>query len=295
MPSNYYEALGLKRTASENEIRQAYRRLARKYHPDVNRSDPGKEDQFKQINEAYQVLSNKETRRNYDQFGDNWKHADRMKQNHGTGVPWTSQTGFTNPGDLLGMHATGMNMGGLLGGLFGGQTRTSRPVEESIEHRIEVTLEEAYQGTTRVLSLAKPNGTRRRLQVAVPKGVDTGSRIRISTEERDSLPLVLIITVQPHSMFQRKGPNLYIDMPVPLYDSLLGGEIEVPTLHGFIVLKVPPETPNGKTFRLSGKGMPVLGKSDDVGDLFVTVKVKLPDGLADGERALFQQLKDLRG
>lgn len=295
MGSNHYDTLGLKRTASETEIRQAYRRLARKYHPDVNRSDPEKEDQFKQVNEAYQVLSNRETRRKYDQFGDNWKHADRMQQNQSTGFTWNAQGGRGNPAEFFGMSTGGMNVGDLFGGLFGGNTKRKPPVERNIEHPIELSLEEAYQGTTRVLSLAKPNGTQRRLEVSVPRGVDTGSRVRVATGDRESPSSVLVITVRPHKIFQRRGSNLHIDVPVPLYDALLGGEIEVPTLLSTIVLKVPPETQNGKVFRLSKKGMPTLGKSDVVGDILATVKVKLPDGLDEGERALFHQLKDLRG
>jgi DnaJ-class molecular chaperone len=182
-------------------------------------------------------------------------------------------------------------MGDLLGEFFG---RRGTPRSQALEHAVEVTLEEAYLGAARVVTLTNPDGSSRRLEVKVPLGVDTGSKVRVALDGRRGTELYLNVTVQPHPTFQRKGKDLSTEVTVPLYDALLGGQAQVPTLKGRVLLTIPPETQNGRTFRLSGRGMPVLGQPDGTGDLLVTVKVELPQRLTVDEEELVRRLKALR-
>lgn len=318
---DYYQILGVKRGASEKEIKQAYRRLARKYHPDVNPGDPTAEGRFKEINEAYEVLSDPEKRKKYDQFGENWQHAEQFaRAREQAGPQWGGGPSF-DFGDL------GGGFSDILESLFrggAGARRARRPQRgQDLEQRVEVTLEEAFSGTTRTLETRNPEpcnacgglgriqgipcGTcagsgrvlrPRRLAVKIPPGVKEGSRVRIAGEGGMGYgggpkgDLYLVVSVKPHERFERKGDDLYLEVPVPLVDVMLGGEIEVPTLRGKLVLKIPPETQNGKVFRLAGQGMPHLDR-DGRGDLFAKVKVVLPSKLSERERSLFQELKSL--
>jgi len=320
---DYYSILGVNRDASEREIKQAYRRLARKYHPDVNPGDKSAEARFKQINEAYEVLSDKEKRQKYDQFGDQWQYADQFAQAGRQQTPfWNfSQGGATRvhfgEGDL------GSLFDDLLQGFRSGR-RQARPRRgQDMEHPVEVTLEEAYHGTTRTLSLGVEEpcsacrGTGRiqnlpcstcrgsgvvsrvrRIEVKIPPGVRDRSRVRIAGKGRPgyggtSGDLYLVVSVKPHRLFQRTGDDLYVEAQVPLTVAMLGGEIQVPTLKGKLALKIPPETQNGRAFRLAGQGIPHLGNSSR-GDLLAKVNIVLPTNLSAKEKELFKQLKELR-
>ena len=298
MAQDYYTILGVKKSASDKEVRQAYRRLARKYHPDVNRGDPSTEERFKEVNEAYQVLSDPDTRSKYDRYGENWKYADQLGRQQATSsgrgpFTWTSQRGGPRQ-DIFDSGDVGF--GDLLGDLFGrrGGRSASTARRQTLEQSVEVTLEEAYQGTTRVVTLTNPGGTQRRLEVKIPPGVDTGSRVKVSPKGRPGAEFYLAVTVQPHLAFQRKGGDMYTEVSVPLYDALLGGEVRVPTLKGQVALTLPPETQNGRVFRLAGQGMPAQGQPQTKGDLLVTVKVELPQGLNEEEEELLRRLKTLR-
>ncbi len=297
MAKDYYALLGIKRDASDKDIRQAYRRLARRHHPDVNRGDPSASDRFKEINEAYQVISDPETRRKYDRYGENWKNADRIAQQEATfrrrpSAGTSTRGGRSSYEDLFEVStAEPSDLGDLLGEVFG---RRGAPRSQALEHAVEVSLEEAYLGTARVVTLTNPDGSQRRLEVKVPPGVETGSRVRVALDGRRGAELYLNMTVQPHATFQRKGKDLTTEVTVPLYDALLGGQVEVPTLKGRVLLTVPPETQNGRVFRLSGQGMPVVGQPDGKGDLLVTVKVELPQRLTADEAELVRRLKALR-
>lgn len=288
---DYYKILGVNHGASEREIKQAYRKLARQYHPDVNPGDKAAEERFKQINEAYEVLSDKENRQKYDKYGDQWQYAEQFeqaqRQQRRQAPGWDFSQGgrrvYYSEGDF------GSLFDDLMGG-FGagrGQAQPGRP--QSQEHPVEVTLEEAYQGTTRTLSFADG----KRLEVKVPAGVRTGSRVRLAGKGARGGDLYLIVTVKPHSTFERRGDDLYVGVSVPLAVAMLGGEAQVPTLKGKVALKVPPETQNGRTFRLAGQGMPHLGKSSR-GDLMARVRVVLPDKLSAEEKELFKKLGELR-
>ena len=323
---DYYSLLGVNRDASEREIKQAYRRLARKYHPDVNPGDKSAEAKFKQINEAYEVLSDKEKRRKYDQFGDQWQYADQFAKAGGQQTPfWDfSQGGGTR------FHFVEDDLGSLFDELLRGfGTGTSRRRAQprrgqDVDYPVEVTLEEAYHGATRTLSLgfeepcSSCQGTGqiqnipcsacwgsgvvsrvKRLEVKIPPGVRDGSRVRIAGKGAPgyggagSGDLYLVVSVKPHKLFERRGDNLHVEVAVPLVVAVLGGEVQVPTPKGKLALKIPPETQNGRAFRLTGQGIPHLGNSSR-GDLLAKVKVILPTNLSSQEKELFKQLSHLR-
>jgi molecular chaperone DnaJ len=322
---DYYQILGVSRNASEKEIKQAYRRLARKHHPDLNPNDKSAEARFKEINAAYEVLSNPEKRKKYDQFGEQWEYADQFAKAGGQErVRWDFGKGGTTfeYGDLS-------EFGDIFSSLFGDSGIGSRMRRgpqrgQDIESPIEVSLEEAYHGSTRIIQFqtAEPctacggtgrvgnrvcticNGTGgkvipKRLEVKIPAGVRDGSRIRIAGEGGPGRAggskgnLYLVAKVLPHKLFERKGDDLYTEVSVPLATAMLGGEVGLPTLNGNLSLKIPAETQNGKVFRLAGKGMPQLG-NNKYGNMFAKIKVVLPANLTEEERKLFDKLRSLR-
>jgi DnaJ-class molecular chaperone len=319
---DYYAILGIKRGASDKEIRQAYRRLARKHHPDVNPGDKAAEERFKEINAAYEVISDPEKRRKYDLYGDQWQYADQIEEARRQGGQARSQSGRGVP--FSGFDPGGLDLGDLgdmLSGLFSG-TRTRPRRGEDVQHMAEVTLAEAYRGTTRVLNMQseEPCATcggsgklvgavchicqgsgvtmrPRRLEVKIPPGVADGSRVRVAGEGRAGRgskgDLYLVISVKPHERFSRRGDDLQTEVEVPLVDAVLGGEIAVPTLKGKAMLKIPPLTQNGRSFRLGGLGMPHLAGGGK-GDLYAKVKVILPADLSPEERELFEKLRAMQ-
>jgi len=330
---DYYELLGVKRGASDKEVRSAYRKLARKYHPDVNPGDKTAEAKFKEINAAHDVLADAEKRRKYDKYGDRWELADQIEeqQRQTSAGQWfrTTQQGRApggagaSGGAAGGFHIPDTDLGDLFGNIFRGRQPAKRRGED-LEYPLDATLEEAYRGTARTLSIQSGdvcpgcNGTGfageaicqvcdgeghinkpRRIEVKIPAGVKTGSRVRVAGEGQPGTgggpkgDLFLKITVLPNERFERKNDDLYEEVPVPLYDALLGGEVPVQTMTGRVVLKVPAGTQNGKTIRLTGKGMPHLGASGN-GDLYVKVRAALPTDLTEEEQELFQQLRALR-
>jgi len=322
---DYYQILGINRNASEKEIKQAYRRLARKYHPDLNPGDKSAEAKFKEINVAYEVLSNPEKRKKYNQFGEQWEYADQFARSGGQErVRWDFGQGGTTfeYGDLSGFGDIFSSLFGDSG--IGSRMRRGPRRGQDIESPIEVTLEEAYHGSARMMQLQTEEpctacgGTGRvgnrvcticngaggkvinkRLEVKIPAGVRNGSRIRIAGEGGSGLAggskgdLYLVVKVLPHKLFERKGDDLYTEVSVPLATAILGGEVRLPTLNGNVSLKIPPETQNGKVFRLAGKGMPQLGNSK-YGNMFAKVKVVLPTNLTEEEKKLFEKLRSMR-
>jgi DnaJ-class molecular chaperone len=328
---DYYQILGVSRGAAEKDIKKAYRQLARKYHPDVNPGNQAAEAKFKEINEAYEVLSDAEKRKKYDRYGDQWQHADEFARaassqggpqwrQYSTGGKQTASD-FEDMGDLGSIFDNlfrGFNTGGV-----GNAQQFTKP--ESVQNTIEVTLEEAAKGASRTFQMQTeeicpvcrgtgrtgPRGNAcancgrtgriaktKRIEVKIPRGVTDGSKIRLAGEGpmgRGGIKgdLYLVVKMLPDKRFERKDNNLYTEVPVPLFTAVLGGEVEVPTLNGKVALKIPPETQNGNVFRLAGKGMPRLG-NNVVGDLFARVKVVLPDKLSAREKELFEQLSKLR-
>jgi len=297
MAKNYYDVLGIKRDASDKEIRQAFRRLARKYHPDINPGDKTAETTFKNVNEAHGVLSNPEDRQKYDRYGENWKHTDQFTQSRGRHRT-SNFTRGTGGNQFPGMGSS--NMDDVFGDFFGqrgfGRPAATSPRRVRVERTVEVTLEEACSGTIRVVQIGNGlQGGGRRIDVKIPAGVDNGSRIMVedeSTVSGDNLDLV--VSVRPHPHFERKGIDLYANVNVPLADAVLGGEVEVPTLTDKIFLKVPPGTQNGRSFRLSGKGMPHLDSPQTKGNIYLTAQISIPSDLSEKERELFQDLRSIR-
>ncbi len=303
---DYYSVLGVPRTATDKEIRAAYRKLARKYHPDLNPGDKTAEARFKELQAAYDVLSDPEKRRKYDQFGPNWEHIAQ------------GQGGFGQPGfdpRTGGIHfdfGSGTDFSEILENLFGtgmggfgtrtGTRARPRPRRgEDVEHQISISLEEAYFGGVRILEIPSLNGVSpRRIEVRIPPGVRTGQRIRLAGEGGTgygggpSGDLYLVVTVLPHGTFERKDDDLYCEVALPLTTAVLGGEVQVPTIGGKVALRIPPETQNGQVFRLAGKGMPRFGGTGH-GDMFAKMKVVLPTKLSAREKELFDELRRLRG
>lgn len=301
---DYYKILGVDKHADEKDIKQAYRRLARKYHPDVNPNNRTAQEKFKEINEAYQVLSDPDKRRKYDALGSNWQAYEQYQRAGGQGpFQWGgggAQYRTVTPEEFESMFG---GLGDELGGFsdffrtfFGGGFDAARPRRgQDIEQIIEITLDEAYHGTTRLLQKDA-----RRLEIKIPPGVRTGSKIRYAGEGASGATggapgdLYVRVQIAPHPIFERDGDDLRCEIPVDLYTALLGGEVKVPTLKGQLALKIPPETQSGRTFRLAGQGMPKLNVPNMFGDLYAQVRVVLPENLTAAERALFQQLAQLR-
>jgi DnaJ-class molecular chaperone len=334
---DYYATLGLSKTATDKEIKQAYRKLARKHHPDVNPGDKSAESRFKEINEAYEVLGDSEKRKKYDELGANWRMYEQAQQ-QGGGAPFGGFGGYGGgaPGGFGGEGgAWTINMGGAPGGyrtmtedemrdmfgtenpfsdffnaFFGGggaaagepRTRSTRAPRaqpgRDVEHEIELTLEEAFHGATRRISI-KQAGHARTVDVRIPAGVKDGSRVRVHGEGEaganggTSGDLFLRIRVKPHAIFERKGDDLYTKVALPLTTAVLGGEAQVPTISGSVRLKVPETTQPGQVFRLKGHGMPLTGKTDTRGDLYATADVQLPRTLNKEQRAHFEELRKL--
>jgi DnaJ-class molecular chaperone len=295
---DYYKVLGVPRAASDKEIRAAYRRLARRYHPDLNPGDKGAESRFKELQSAYDVLSDPDKRKKYDQFGPNWEQLERAQAGFNGGF------GQQSPGGVHVEFGDGEDFSDILENLFGGaagRARTgfrprARPGED-VEHPVEISLEEAFLGATRVVTLPSPSGPPRRLEVHIPPGVRTGSRVRLAREGGPGIgggpagDFYLNVTVRPHGVFERKDDDLYAEVSLPLTTAMLGGEIQVPTVKGTkVALRIPAETQNGRVFRLAGLGMPRTTGTGN-GDLFATMKIALPTQLTPRERELFAELQ----
>ena len=308
---DYYDLLGVKRDASEKEIRQAYRKLARKYHPDINPNDKTSEERFKQVSEAYEVLSDKDKRGKYDRYGHDWQMAEQAEaaraQGYGPGGFRTRTYTTGDPSDMEDIFGGGGDggLGGIFGDLFGraggGRRRGETIPGQDIDQPVTVSLDEAFNGTTRILSMPTAEGTMRRIEVRIPPGVRDGSRVRVASEGSPSPfggpkgDLYLVVSIAPHKTFERKDDDLHIKVPVPLHVAVLGGEVEVPTLKGGkLALRIPPETQNGRKIRLANQGMPRL-TGNGHGDLYAEVAVVLPTHLSEEERGLFHRLAELRG
>ena len=293
---DYYKILGVPKAASETDIKRAYRKLARENHPDRHPGDKKAEDRLKDINEAYEVLGDPEKRRKYDQLGARYQDWQRMGGdprgfNRGQGG-----VGMDDLGDLF----AGSGFSDFFTNVFGGGSPRGRRAGgrmrgQDVEQNVEVSLEEAYRGAT--LTFQK-NG--KSLEVKIPAGVKTGSKLRVAGEgaagmsNAPSGDLFLVIGVRPHERFKRENDDLVLEMPIDLYTAVLGGEVRVPTLDGTLSLKIPPETQDGRTFKLRGQGMPHLRDPQARGDLLVKVHIRIPQNLSPDEKKLFKELAHLR-
>jgi curved DNA-binding protein len=293
---DYYKILGIDRNADEQQIKKAYRKLARQYHPDMNPGNKDAEKKFKELNEAYEVLSDADKRAQYDRLGPNF----RQYQNVGgqqAGFNWNDFNAaggaYQNPGDF----------GDFFSQIFGGgatRTRESaykQPIKGSdLEEPIDITLEEAYAGTERTIT----RGTKKRT-LRIPAGVRADQKIRVAglgeVGYANGQPgdLYLIVHIKPHSVFERREDDLYTDVNVDLYTAVLGGHAMVPLLTGeYIKIKIQAGTQQGRQVRLNGRGMPRRSNPEEKGDLYARIQVQIPNDLSDEERALFEQLAALR-
>jgi len=353
---DYYQTLGVPRTAAAAEIKKAFRKLAREHHPDKKPGDKVAEERFKDINEANEVLSDPDKRAKYDRFGKDWeayaragaaagatgRAGGRGGDPFGPGGPFEGYTTFGGPGggnvryefhttgdagqfsdffrmmfgdeaggrggagaggrtfrasgsgsatsidDLLaGMGANSSARGGGRGAHTAGSGGGAGAVLQPVEATAALSLEESFHGTSRIVEIGG-----RRLEVTIPRGVDAGSRVRLSGKGPDGRDLVVVIRVHPHGVFTRRGADLDRELPVTLREALMGGEVPVGTLKGRVLLTLPAGTQNGKSFRLTGQGMPRL-KGGEAGDLYVRVRVVLPTHLSDEARAAAARFLDL--
>jgi len=329
---DYYKTLGVDKNASDKDIKRAFRRLARQYHPDVNPDNPQAEERFKGVNEAYEVLSDPEKRGKYDQLGADWQRWQQAggRQGNYDWKQWASgQPGggvhvrYGTPEDLQDLFAGSGAFSDFFSQIFGGmaspgQSTASEAVlrrnrgaspgaggfqyqmqpqrGQDYEQPVEITLQEAYHGTSRAL---QKDG--KRLEVKIPPGTKTGTRVRMSGEGAPGAAggppgdLFLRVTVQPDARFERKGDDLHTTAQADLYTLVLGGQVRVPTMTGDVMLTIPEGTQNGRSFRLRGKGMPHLRQKGQHGDLYARIEVQLPARLTDRQRELFEELRKVEG
>lgn len=317
---DYYQTLGVSKTASQDEIKKAYRKLARKFHPDMNPNDKSSEEKFKEINEAYEVLSDASKREKYDRFGTSWQQYERSG-GRPEDFDWSQWVSGSPGGGAYGRPMTQEDLEQMFGGsggmgsfseffemLFGnlggprrgGAGTRTRPMRQmrgrDSEQTVRISLDEAFRGTT--VNLQWEDG--RRIEAKIPAGVKTGSRVRFSGQGEAAYgggqagDLYLKVEVWPHNIYERDGDDLKVNVPVDLFTAVLGGKVTVPTLERPVELSVPPETNSGKVFRLRGLGMPKLNNPQERGNLYATLEVQIPQKLSEQERKLFEQLRALR-
>jgi len=322
---DYYATLGVTKNTTDAEIKRAYRRLARQYHPDLNPGDKTAEAKFKEINEANEVLSDPEKRKKYDELGANWRMYEQAQRDGGPAPPggqgWSVNYGGAGgggsyrtmtPEEMQDMFGTADPFsdffhtffgGSSFGDGVGGQGRRTRAARarrgHDLESTVDLTLEEAFAGTTRRAAMTR-DGKERTVDVRIPAGVKDGARVRAAGEGAPGSAggsagdLFLTVRIRPHPRFERRGQDLYTRVAVPVTTVVLGGEMSVPTLAGSTLrLKVPELTANGRVFRLKGHGMPAVGKPDERGDLYATVDVQLPTGLSEEARQHYDALRKL--
>ncbi|MDD3520877.1 MAG: DnaJ C-terminal domain-containing protein [Actinomycetota bacterium] len=323
---DYYKILGVDKKASSDEIKKAYRKLAKTYHPDANKNNPAAEEKFKEIGEAYEVLKNPEKRSRYDQLGSNWKAYSRT----GAGGPqgWPGGAQWQQGSTSYDFQGSGFDFGDLGSGFsdffemfFGrgsdqrfrdfspGSSRQSGSRQnqrtswksrraaskgQDVESKLTITLREAYLGTERTFKLQTAEGKSRTINVKIPKGIKNGGKIRVTGEGGKSLnggvsgDLYLLVEIAPHHFFTRKENDLYCEIPVTINEAIFGASIDIPTFSGSVSVKLPAGTQSGKTLRIKGKGMPLI-KGVDYGNLYAKIKIVIPENLNDEQRKLLEE------
>lgn len=298
---DYYKILGVEKTATPEQIKKAYRKLARQHHPDVNPNNPEAEQRFKEVNEANEVLSDPEKRQKYDQLGADWQRYQQAGSRGGGGFDW-SQYGQPGGGGFSGRGPFGdeadfsdffSSIFGNMGGERGGNTRARAGQDYQAE--LELSLEEAYHGGPRTLTVND-----RKLRITIQPGVEDGQTIRLRDQGapgRNGGPsgsLYITLRLKPDARYTRTGADLTMDVPVSVYTAALGGEQQIDTLSGPVKITIKPETPNGTRLRLRGKGFPVYRQPGQFGDLYLRLTLTLPQPLTEPEKDLFRQLAALR-
>ena len=292
---DYYKTLGLSKNASETDIKKAYRKLARKYHPDVNPNDKEAEKKFKEINEANEVLSNPENRKKYDEYGKDWKHAEEYEkarqQDHYQRSTHDPYGGYSEE-DFSDFFSS------MFGGRSTGSTYQGRQVKfrgQDFNAELILNLNDVYKTHKRTLTLNNKN-----IRITVPAGIENGQTIKIKGHGGQGInggpngDLYIKFSIVNNTKFKRDGDNLYTSVDLDLYKALLGGEQMVDTFDGKVKLAIKPETENGTKVKLKGKGFPKYKKEGQFGDLFITYNIKIPKNLSHKEKELFTELKKLR-
>ena len=290
---DYYKILGVDKTATPKDIKSAYRKLARKYHPDLNPNNPDSKKNFQQINEANEVLSDPEKRKKYDQYGNDWQHADQFEnadqsqqRSSNSRSRGESYSGSQFDGDFSSFFES------MFGGSAGtGRSRQAKYRGEDYNAELHLDLLDAYKTQKQTLTV---NG--KQIRITIPAGIENGQTIKISGHGGAGInggpngDLYIKFSVENHSQFKRLGNNLYTTIDLDLYKAVLGGEITIETFTGKVKLKVKPETQNGSKIKLNGKGFPVYKNEGHFGDLYVTYAIKIPTSLTEKQKALFEEL-----
>lgn len=302
MAKDYYKILGITKGATDKEVKKAYRKLATEYHPDKTKGDPAKEERFKEISEAYQVLGNKEKRSQYDELGSDWEQFQqsgasyeefvKMRDQRRQYQQYHQQAGGTGGGGFGGAGFGGSDFSDIFESFFRGGAGGdfARPGAD-LSGEVSIDLSEAYSGTERLLDLGGE-----RINLKIKPGAYDGLQLRARGKGRkgsrgDAGDLYIDVRVRPHPVYERRGDNLYIDLEIDLFTALLGGKVEVVTLGGKVNMNLKAGTQNGKQLRLRGKGMPVYGKSGAFGDLFVNLSVKLPPKPDSRQKEIIEELR----
>ena len=295
---DYYKILGVDKSASQEDIRKAFKKLARKHHPDLNPNDPDAKRRFQEIKEANEVLGNKEKRKKYDQYGEHWQHADQFEAQQqyrqqyggaGGGAYWSSSGGSFS-GDEGEFSDFFESLFGSRGGHRSGRSAGFRGQDFNAE--LQLSLRDAAQTHKQVLTV---NG--KKIRITIPAGVENGQTIKLGSQGAPGInggpagDLYLTFVIPDDPIFKRLGNDLYVDAPLPLYTAVLGGEQVIDTLSGKVKLKVKPETQNGTKVRLKGKGFPVYKQEGQSGDLIVTWRVEIPTHLTEKQQELFRELQ----
>ena len=290
---DYYKILGIEKKSTQKEIKKAFRKLARKYHPDLNPDDKEAEKKFKEINEANEVLSNTENRKKYDKYGKDWQHADEIEK--AQQQRQQSRSGFQ---DQSSGSFSGSDYSDFFESMFGGGRTRGRNVKfkgQDFHAELHLDLEDVYETHKRTLTVNDKN-----IRLTIPAGVKNGQTIKIKGHGGEGLnggpkgDLILKFSIANHTNFKRDKGNLYATKDIDLFTALLGGEITVDTFKGKVKLKVKPETQSGTKVKLKGKGFPIYKKEGEFGDLYITYNVELPSNLSEKEKELFKELAKLR-
>ncbi len=296
---DYYKILGISKNASVKQIKNAYRKLARKYHPDLNPDNKEAEQKFKEINEAHEVLANPENRKKYDKYGKDWKHGEEFEKAQQQRQQQHSQRSYTHAGS--GDSFTDDDFSDFFSSMFGGGGRASGRSSRSgfkgqdFNAELQLNLTDVYKPQQQVLTV---NG--KKIRLTIPAGIENEQVIKIKGKGGEGLhggpngDLYIKFKVINNTSFKRDGQNLYKEVELDLYTAILGGKITIDTLDGKVKLSIAPETQNGAKVRLKGKGFPAYKNQNNLGDLFLSYQIKLPTNLSEKEKNLFKELQKIR-
>lgn len=276
MGNEYYKVLGLAKNASEKEIKIAFRKLARKYHPDVNQNDDELKNKFLKINEAYEVLSDKKTRRDYDEFGEKWKHAEQLR---------SMRTGFNNSAsfDMHDLFSSMRNHN--INDIFSFNSNRQKLKQKC---DIFVTIEEIYAGTKKMINLSDSTKTSKNIEVTIPKGVREGQKLKLKI--KNDIQIIVTVKIKKNKQFMINGENLIKTIRLPYIDMILGTEIKIDSYKGSFMLTIPKLTQNDQIFRIPNKGLPFY-KENRHGNLLIKVTAELPNKIHEGEQEIYEKLK----